>query len=175
MIFNLEKSIQILERTPVVLYHLVQNLSQDWTHNNEGADSWNVPDVIGHLIYCDTENWLLRTKHILNEGDSVPLPPFDRFAHLQLYQHHSLSQLVEQFKNTRESTLAEVRKLINNETDFNKKGLHPQFGEVVLSQLLSAWVVHDLSHHAQINRIIAKQYSETVGPWIQFLKILNQP
>jgi len=49
--------------------------------------------------------------------------------------------------------------------DLEKKGIHPSFGEVSLSQLLSTWLVHDLNHLSQISRVMAKQYSGEVGPW----------
>jgi len=54
-----------------------------------------------------------------------------------------------------------------------EKGIHPTFGEVTLSQLLSTWVVHDLKHISQISRVMAKQYKAEVGPWIEYLRILH--
>ena len=60
-----------------------------------------------------------------------------------------------------------------SDTMLSLKGIHPAFGQVTLSQLLSTWVVHDLSHIAQISRVLAKQYKEAVGPWIEYLPILN--
>ena len=54
-----------------------------------------------------------------------------------------------------------------------KQGTHPVLGAVTLSQLLSAWVVHDLGHVRQIVRVMAKQYGEAVGPWTEFLTILD--
>ena len=55
----------------------------------------------------------------------------------------------------------------------NREGTHPAFGTVTLSQLLSAWVVHDLGHIAQLGRVMAKQYSPAVGPWIDYSPILT--
>ena len=53
-------------------------------------------------------------------------------------------------------------------------GEHPEFGTVTLSQLLSTWTTHDLSHIAQITRVMAKQYREAVGPWIAYLPVLRR-
>jgi hypothetical protein len=44
---------------------------------------------------------------------------------------------------------------------------------VTLEQLLGTWVVHDLSHIAQIARVMSKQYDKEVGPWKAFLPILG--
>ncbi|RZK26479.1 MAG: hypothetical protein EOO43_02700 [Flavobacterium sp.] len=57
--------------------------------------------------------------------------------------------------------------------DLNKNGIHPDLGEVTLEQLLSTWVVHDLTHIAQISRVMAKQYKEVIGPWSAYFRILE--
>jgi hypothetical protein len=44
---------------------------------------------------------------------------------------------------------------------------------VTLGQLLAAWVVHDLGHLAQIERVMARQYRDAVGPWREYLPILD--
>jgi hypothetical protein len=45
---------------------------------------------------------------------------------------------------------------------------------VTLGQLLATWVVHDLNHVAQIARVMGRQYTEAVGPWIEYLPLLRQ-
>ena len=42
-----------------------------------------------------------------------------------------------------------------------------------LRQLLATWAVHDLNHLRQIIVAIAKHYEHAVGPWKQYLWILN--
>ncbi|WPR70327.1 hypothetical protein SLW70_10270 [Flavobacterium sp. NG2] len=42
-----------------------------------------------------------------------------------------------------------------------------------MAQLIATWMVHDLNHIAQITRILAKQYKKEVGPWIEYLTILQ--
>ena len=54
------------------------------------------------------------------------------------------------------------------------EGEHPTFGAVTLRQLLSTWTAHDLSHLAQIARVMAKQYRDAVGPWRAFLPIMDR-
>ena len=54
------------------------------------------------------------------------------------------------------------------------EGEHPAFGPVSLRQLLATWVAHDLGHTAQIARVMAKQYRDAVGPWRQYLPIMDR-
>ena len=41
--------------------------------------------------------------------------------------------------------------------------MHPSLGEVALKNLLATWVVNDLTHIAQVTRVMAKQYKEKSG------------
>jgi hypothetical protein len=44
---------------------------------------------------------------------------------------------------------------------------------VTLEQHLATWVVHDLNHLFQIIESMSLRYKDTVGPWIDYLKILK--
>ena len=52
--------------------------------------------------------------------------------------------------------------------------MHPEFGTVMLRQLLATWTTHDLSHIAQIARVMASQYRDAVGPWRAYLRVLQR-
>ncbi len=52
-------------------------------------------------------------------------------------------------------------------------GTHPELGQVTLRQLLATWTVHDLGHIAQIARVMAKGYTDQVGPWGAYLSVLK--
>ena len=174
MEFKLETSIEILERTPIVLITLLRDLSAAWTSNNEGGQTWSVYDVVGHLIQGEKTDWITRAEIILSESDEKKFEPFDRFAQFQDSKGKSLTQLLEEFKMLREKNIERLRAKNLTRDDFAKTGTHPAFGEVTLGQLLSTWVVHDLNHIAQISRVMAKQYQTEVGPWLQYLGILKQ-
>ena len=66
---SLEKSIEILERTPDVLNTLLKDISAEWTLNNEGGDTWSVYDIVGHLIYGEKTDWIPRAEIILSENN----------------------------------------------------------------------------------------------------------
>lgn len=173
MEFAIHKSIEILERTPKVLYHLLNDISSDWTSNNEGGETWSAYDVIGHLIHGDKTDWMARAELIMSGNAVKRFEPFDRFAQFENSKGKTLTQLLKEFKDVRDTSVKKLRELNITEKDLNKTGLHPTFGAVTLSQLLSTWVVHDLDHISQISRVMAKQYKEQVGPWIEFLKVLR--
>jgi hypothetical protein len=173
MKFSMESSLEVLERTPTVLNQLLSGLSPEWTHQNEGGDTWTAYDVIGHLIHGDKTDWLPRVELILFNNTNKEFATFDRFAQFENSKGKSLAELLQEFALLRKECTGQLRKLNISDDDLLKTGIHPHFGEVTLSQLLSTWVVHDLDHISQIARVMAKQYKEEVGPWIEYLKILR--
>lgn len=174
MIFSLSQSIEILERTPHVLNALLQNVSTEWTANNEGEGTWSVYDIIGHLIHGEKTDWVPRMEIILSDKADKAFETFDRFAQFEESRGKSLHQLLEEFKKLRQENMEQLRLKNLADYDMSKAGVHPAFGEVTLAQLLSTWTVHDLNHIAQVCRVMAKQYQKEVGPWQAYLGVLKQ-
>jgi uncharacterized damage-inducible protein DinB len=173
MNFTVEKSIEILERTPAVLNTMLQNISPEWTSNNEGGETWSVYDIIGHFIHGEKTDWIPRAEIILSDKPDKAFVPFDRFAQFKESKGKSLSQLLDEFTILRKKNIEILRLKKLTDKNLEEKGIHPAFGEVTMSQLLSAWVVHDLNHIGQICGVMARQYKSTVGPWTEYLKILQ--
>jgi len=173
MNFDLNKSIEILERTPIVLEVMLRHISTDWTTANEGGDTWSVYDIVGHLIYGEKTDWIPRAEIILSKSQNKTFIPFDRFAQFEESKGKSLSQLLLEFKQLREVNLNILKSKNLTTDDFKRKGIHPELGEVTLAQLISTWTVHDLNHIAQISRVMANHYKLDVGPWVKYLGMLK--
>jgi hypothetical protein len=170
---NLQQTVSLLTRTPSALQALLSGLPDEWTLQNEGENTWNVFDVVGHLIHCDRTDWLSRTKWILQFGESRPFEPLNRLGHRQEIQGKPLEQLLDEFARVRLENLDALRALNLKQEDLDRRGQHPALGVVTLSQLLAAWAAHDLTHLHQISRIMAHQYQEAVGPWAKYLGVLQ--
>ena len=173
MKFDKTQSIEILERTPVVFKTLLNGLPDEWIMSNEGPETFSPFDVIGHLIHGERTDWAVRAKIILEFGLSKPFTPWDRFAQYEVSKGKTLSQLLDEFAEVRKENLQWLKSVNLSENDLEKKGMHPVLGEVTLRNLLATWVVHDLTHIAQVTRVMAKQYKEEMGPWPEFFRILN--
>jgi DinB superfamily len=110
---------------------------------------------------------------ILESGESRTFEPFDRSGHLREGQGKTLEQLLDEFARLRAENLDELRALQLRREDMERRGRHPAFGVVTLSELLATWAAHDLTHLHQISRIMAHQYREAVGPWSAYLGVLQ--
>ncbi len=170
---NLQNTIALLSRTPTALDALLRGLPEDWIFRNEGNNTWNAFDVVGHLIHGERTDWIPRARMVLQFGQSKTFEPFDRWAQARESQGKSLPQLLDEFARLRAENLGELRALNLRPEDLERRGRHPALGLVTLSQLLAAWAAHDLTHLHQVSRIMAHQYRAAVGPWRAYLGVLQ--
>ena len=172
MDFNLEEAIPVLERTPATVSTLLEDLPEPWTNVREGQDTWSPREVIAHLIHGERTDWIPRARIIIKQGSYRRFEPFDRFA--ELTPDRPLRDLLKDFDQLRSGNVATLRGWNLKERDLDLTGEHPELGTVTMRQLLATWVVHDLSHIAQITRTMARAYTEAVGPWTAYFRVLQR-
>ena len=170
---NLEHTIALLTRSPGVLDALLRDLPEAWTRSNEGEKTWSAFDVVGHLIHGELTDWMPRARMILESGETRAFEPFDRWAQERASEGKSLGLLLDEFARLRAENLRELRGLNLKQDDLARRGRHPELGVVTLSELLSTWAAHDLTHLHQISRIMAHQYRQAVGPWSTYLGVMK--
>jgi hypothetical protein len=171
--FQFDEALPVLRRTPAVLRALLLDLPGPWIGASEGPGTWTPFDVVGHLIHGDRTDWIPRVEHMLRHGDAVPFPAFDREAMFAASKGLSLSALLDTFDRLRTESLDRLAALDLTDADLARRGTHPELGGVTLGQHLATWVAHDLSHVGQVVRVMARQYSTSVGPWRAYLPILG--
>ena len=170
--FSIERSVEILERTPRVLSAMFTGLSDYWTGGGDESN-WAPFDIVGHLIHGEVTDWIPRAEIILRQGENCTFEPFDRLAQFELSKGKSLDDLLGDFESKRSESLDTLRSWTLSNEQVNLKGIHPEFGDVSLSELIAAWVAHDLTHIRQITQFMAKKYTDEVGPWREYLSILE--
>jgi hypothetical protein len=176
MSIDLPEARAVLARTPCVLSAWLDDLPDVWLDANEGPDTFSPRDVIGHLISGEATDWVPRARLILEHGERTPFPPFDRFAFRTAIAGRPLQSLLDEFADRRAESLAWLDAFAANPSArelLQRAGTHPSFGRVTLGALLATWVAHDLTHLAQIARVMARRYQDDVGPWREYLGVLN--
>ena len=168
---DLPRTIALLTRTPAALDALLRGLPESWTHATEGANTWNALDIVGHLIHGERTDWMPRAAMILHAGETQTFEAFDRAG--RGADEASLEQQLDEFARLRADNLTALRALNLQPEDLDRRGRHPAFGVVTLSQLLATWAAHDLTHLHQISRVMAHQYRDAVGPWSAYLGVLQ--
>lgn len=171
--FDLAEAVPVLRRTPAVLRALLEGIPERWVRADEGPDTWTPFDVVGHLVHGERTDWIPRAEIILAHGASRPFDAFDRVAMFEASRGKSLGELLALFAELRAANLARLEGMRLAPADLARRGRHPELGTVTLGQHLATWVAHDLSHIAQIARVMGKQYREAVGPWWPYLPMLQ--
>jgi len=174
MELELQHAMEILGRTPSTLDSMLRGIPEPWLIQNEGPETWNPCDVVGHLIHGEETDWIPRARIILEHGEARAFEPFDRVAMFEKSKGKSIAELLDVFALLRKESLHELNEMKLTPSLLEKRGKHPELGAVTLKQLLAAWVVHDLGHVRQIVRVMAKQYRDAVGPWRRYLSILEE-
>ena len=174
MDFDLAAGTAVLERTPHTLRALLAGLPPAWTDADEGPETWSPYVIVGHLIHGERADWTQRARIILAQGPDRRFAPFDRFAQLRESQGKPLADLLDEFARLRARNLATLAGWRLTDEELALEGEHPAFGPVTLRQLLATWVAHDLSHVAQIARVMAKQYRDAIGPWRAYLPVMDR-
>jgi hypothetical protein len=172
--FDLVTGIAVLHRTPHVLRALLAGLPPAWTDATEGPGTWSPSVIVGHLVHGERTNWIPRARIILARHAERRFPPFDRVAGSPEGGAVPLAELLDEFTRLRAEGLATLGEWRLTDAELLLDGDHPAFGPVTLRQLLATWVAHDLSHLAQVTRVMAKQYREAVGPWRAYLPIMDR-
>jgi hypothetical protein len=171
--FNLDLAIDVLRRSPATLRALLEDIAEPWAGGNEGPETFSPFDNLGHLIDGEETDWIPRARVILARGPSVRFEPYDRFRHRSRNADRTLDSLLDEFERLRAANLDLLNSWHLDASQLDLPGEHPALGSVTLRQLLAAWVVHDLGHVAQVARVMAKQYTGEVGPWVPFLPVLT--
>ncbi|MCA0374274.1 MAG: DinB family protein [Gemmatimonadetes bacterium] len=174
MDYALDDALAVLERTPATLRALLAGLPLAWTTPDEGPDTFSAWENVGHMLHGEHADWIPRARVCLGEGPGDTFQPFDRFAHRTDYAGRTLESLLDEFAAARAANLALVRSWQLTDAQLARTAQHPALGTVTMRQLMATWVVHDLGHVAQIARVMAKQYRDEVGPWRQYLPILDR-
>ena len=169
----LQSAYSTLPHTPLVLDRMLRHLPDEVVRTNEGPDTWSPFDVVGHLLHGDKRPWRERINWILEKGDSEPFPTFDRFAQATDSIGKSMDDLLTEFEERRRANVAWLKSLNLGEADLVRKGLHPNLGPITLGNLMATWPAHDLTHIAQICRVLAKRFKEPMGPWVEFNRLVK--
>jgi uncharacterized protein YndB with AHSA1/START domain len=172
MQFTISGLIDILTATPGTVKAM---LSKDEAGRlkDEVRTEWQPFDVVGHLIHGEVTDWVPRARIILEQGGNRTFEAFDRFAQFELSKGKSLAELLDEFERLRSANIETLRSWELTDEQLALEGMHPELGPITLRQLLATWAVHDLNHIRQIATAMAKRYETEVGPWKQYLGILN--
>jgi hypothetical protein len=155
--------IRCLADTPSALENLCALATPEKLLWKPAPDRWSICEVLNHLIDVEKLAVGLRARRILDE--EMPLfVDYDRDARYAAgaYANDDGERALENFAKARRASLERLETMAP--ADWKRRGRHPAVGEVDLSQILSLWAFHDLSHLRQVAELVkATSFWDGIG------------
>lgn len=161
-----------LAQTPRIIEGLIAAAPPDTLTFREADGAWHIVEVLSHIADAEITDWMPRLERILADGGRFM--PFDREGGLTRYRGWTAEALVGEFGQLRRANLDKLDTFQLSAEHMPMTGIHPEFGEVTLEQLLACWAAHDAAHIAQISRLLTRSFGRHVGPWRKYFSLLQE-
>ena len=158
----LHEIVDALKKTPEMVSHLVEGLSDLQLRLKNSADEFSALENVCHLRDIEVEGYSRRIARILTEKNpSLPDINGSRLAEEHNYNQQSLSHALEAFTVSRQNNIRTLQGLTPDQT--NREGALEGFGTISLHRLLEMMLEHDESHIGELEvicRRFARQRAE---------------
>lgn len=146
-------TLEALRATPGIVRSLVSIATPEQLLWKPTPERWSICEILNHLTDVEKLNVGLRVRRMLDESS----PSFDDYDPAVRYREGAYGnddgvRALASFCETRTSSLEWLDS--STPEDWERRGLHPEVGEVSIRQVLSLWSFHDLSHIRQIAEIL---------------------
>ena len=155
----------ILSTTPERWQRLVSTLPTDLLTRPPATGEWSALTCLQHLLNAERFNFPVRFRAVLTGQDFVAFDPNQQHPDLD---GQTPEQLAAAFTHARQESLALLAQV--REDDLGRTAQHPQFGTVMLIELLHTWAAHDLNHTVQAERALMQPFLLGCGPWRSFFR-----
>jgi hypothetical protein len=149
-----------MESNASVFEGLLRSVQPSQAKWKPAPEKWSALEVINHV--ADEENEDFGTRlHLVLENPDTEWPPIDpeRTAIERQYNNRGISESLDRFLRARGQSVAWLRGLQN--PNWESAHTRPTGGPLRAGDLLHSWLVHDLIHIRQINRLHYEYFAAT--------------
>ena len=150
-----QSHLKMMATTCAVLQNIVRNLAPGRaTSLRDGPQGWNTVEVLCHLRDFDT---IFRERaELMLKQDSPALPAYDHEALVieRAYAKQNLHTVLAELVASRQKSQEFFGAL--TEAQWNRPGLHAEYGQITLNYIVAQFGTHDLDHIEQITRILSE-------------------
>jgi hypothetical protein len=113
--------------------------------------AWSILEICVHLLDEEVDDFRARVRLTL-EDPAAPWPRIDPEgrAVAEHYNARDFRQVIAQWVIERRASVAWLREVDREGTDWNVSHVHPRVGPVPAGELLVSWAAHDALHIRQI-------------------------
>ncbi len=154
------RNISQMQKTCLILEHVLKNLSEDQAHDlNDGPEGWSIIEIVCHLRDFD-EIFYNRAQMMLTQ-DHPQLPAYDHEAMAieKNYQAEELAYVYYDLKASRERFVEFFENLTDEQ--WERTGVHPERDSFTMTDAVMQVGLHDLTHIEQITRILEQEHPDS--------------
>jgi rubrerythrin/uncharacterized damage-inducible protein DinB len=150
--FDPFQALQQLRQTPIDLAALLDGHSEDELEKTPEAGGWNIRNAVSHIrdaqgVLEHRLNLMIESNHPLLESKAV----FEWAANEE-ERPPTTMEIYDTYAESRRRTLASLENLPLR--DWRRSGEHEEFGEVTITQQVSYFATHELTHLPQIEALL---------------------
>ena len=153
-----------LAHTPTILRGWLDGMDPDAMVWKPAADRWSIREVLAHLADVERRNIFKRVRDIATLDDPEIID-YDQMVEYEkgTYSSGSGQENLDDLCAVREESLAFLREMPKSAWD--RSATHHVVGTVTVTNLMSLWAFHDLSHIRQIAELKkAVEFWDGIGP-----------
>ncbi len=166
---NAQRSIAVLEQTPVLLKNLLAPLAPEHFTWRPNEARWSIAMVLAHLADVEVSGFRNRFQAMLTEVQPF-LPGYDQLALFRSRSDFDATTEMRRFEEERGNTLALLKAL--PDAAGARSGKHEDFGLITVAQLLNEFAFHDLGHIRQTMELYrSRVFYPEMGPYQDYYKI----
>jgi hypothetical protein len=148
-----ERTLMYLRKSPVILKATLGDVSQERAQQaTDGPDGWSVVEIMCHLR--DYEEIFIERARLILDRDSPTLPPYNQeeLAGERNYKSQNLKEAFASYLNRRQQFIGILSNL--SEAQWQRRGLHPAWGDINMLEVGTNAALHDLNHTEQLVRTL---------------------
>jgi uncharacterized damage-inducible protein DinB len=143
---------EALRNYPDRLRRAIDGLSDAELAQPEKEGKWSIAQVLAHL--AQFEMIVAHRIRVIVTDDTPPLIALDQDRWVRdVYRGETAAELIEQIAFLRKMNLNFLERL--REDEWERAGIHPQYGHNTIRQLIERYERHQEKHLAQIERVRA--------------------
>jgi len=152
-IFSPERALMWIKKTPTIMRATLSGVTQARaTGSRDGEAGWNVLEIICHLndyeqIYIDR----LRTMLTMDTPQFTGYDA-DQLVTQNQYDAQQFDQVLTSWTTRRAQHILLLEGLTPEQ--WQRKGIHPTFGEMTIIEATLSTTLHDVNHLEQIVRVL---------------------
>lgn len=148
-------NLAMMRKSPNLIAALIEGLSEEQMERQPADGSWSIRSAVTH--FRDAQSVLAFRVNLILTQENPPLEfqAVFEWADQEQGDHETTRGIFDTYLVSRRETISRLEQIPLQ--DWWRTGQHQEFGELTLTQQVSYFVAHELTHLPQIDALLAQK------------------